>query len=264
MQPCTTSDEPDPEGPGTRGDSYSRTVAVIDELAPTGVLRASINLGNPVLAQGTAADPRGVTVDLARDLAATLDLPVSFSCFDAARDSFAAVRDGSADIGFFAIEPARAQEIAFTAPYAVIESVFAARTADGPHTIEEVDQDGIRVGVKRGSAYDLYLTRTLRRARIERGDEGTAVTEELGLEVAAGIRTPMSEWVSSRPAWQVLEPSFMEIRQAVGVVKTRSSAVVDLLHDHVERRKADGFVADSLARSGRTDARVAPPQVRRP
>ena len=65
--------------------------AVVADLAPTGVLRASINLGNPVLAQGTGDEPTGVTVDLAREIAARLGVPVSFTCFDAARKSLAAL-----------------------------------------------------------------------------------------------------------------------------------------------------------------------------
>ena len=107
-----------------------RVVDITDDLAPTGTLRASINLGNPVLAQGTAEAPRGVTVDIARELGGRLGLPVELVCFDAARDSFEAMAGGRADICFLAVDPARAETVAFTAPYAVIEGVFAV-PADG-------------------------------------------------------------------------------------------------------------------------------------
>src|SRR5690349_22702815 len=99
-------------------------MTVATDLAPTGILRASINLGNPVLARGTPDDPAGVTVDIAREVAARLDLPVEFVCFDAARKSFEAMTTGRADICFLAIEPAREAEVAFTEPYVVIEGVF--------------------------------------------------------------------------------------------------------------------------------------------
>jgi polar amino acid transport system substrate-binding protein len=92
------------------------SASIARDLAPTGVLRASINLGNPVLARGTADAPSGITVDLSHEIAARLDVPVAFSCFDAARDSFGALRDGTADIAFLAIEPARAAEVWFTVP----------------------------------------------------------------------------------------------------------------------------------------------------
>jgi polar amino acid transport system substrate-binding protein len=80
--------------------------AVVADLAPSGVLRAAINLGNPVLAQGTPAEPAGVTVDISREIAARLDVPVEFVCFTAARGSFEAMMTGQADICFLAIEPA--------------------------------------------------------------------------------------------------------------------------------------------------------------
>lgn len=101
------------------------TASVVEDLAPAGALRASINLGNPVLAQGTPAEPRGVTVDIAREIGRRLGVPVELLCFDAARTSFEAMASGAADICFLAVEPAREAEVAFTAPYVVIEGVYA-------------------------------------------------------------------------------------------------------------------------------------------
>ena len=152
------------------------TQDIAPDLAPTGVLRASINLGNPVLAQGTAADPSGVTVDLACEIGRRLDLPVELSCFAAARRSFEAMVAGDADICFLAIEPAREAEVAFTPPYVVIEGVFAVPEGSPVQAPADVDVPGVRIGVKRGSAYDLYLTRTLQHAEMVRGEEGTTWT----------------------------------------------------------------------------------------
>ncbi len=229
------------------------------DLAPTGTLRASINLGNPVLAQGTPEAPAGVTVDLARELGARLGVPVELMCFDAARDSFAAVEDGRADLCFLAVDPARAEVVAFSAPYAVIEGVFAVASGSPLATADDVDRPGVRVGVKTGSAYDLFLTRTLVHAEIVRGSDGTTVFEDEGLEVGAGIRQPVTDFVAARPGMRVLEPHFMEIRQAVGIPRSRSDAAAAYVQEVVEELKANGFVADALARSGRTDASVAPP-----
>lgn len=238
-----------------------RVVDITDDLAPTGTLRASINLGNPVLAQGTAEAPRGVTVDIARELGDRLGLPVELVCFDAARDSFEAMAGGRADICFLAVDPARAETVAFTAPYAVIESVFAV-PADSPlTTATDVDRPGVRVGVKEGSAYDLFLTRTLVHAEVVRGSEGTTVFAEQELEVAAGIRQPVADFVTAHPGTRLLEPRFMEIAQAVGTTRSRSDRTVGLLRAFVEDLKTDGFIAAALARSGRRDARVAPPAV---
>ena len=232
--------------------------AVVADLAPTGVLRASINLGNPVLAQGTSDSPTGVTVDLARELAARLGVPVSFACFDAARKSFHALTAGDADIAFLAIEPARAAEVEFTAPYVIIEGVYAVPDGSPITSSAEVDRPGVRVGVKEGSAYDLFLSRTLTQAEVVRGADGIEVFVQQGLEAAAGIRQPLSRHVASHPGLRLLEPRFMEIRQAVATTKDRSDLTKAFLKQFVETVKANGFVADALARSGQ-DATVAPP-----
>jgi polar amino acid transport system substrate-binding protein len=229
------------------------------DLAPSGVLRASINLGNPVLAQGTPEEPAGVTVDIAREIARRLEVPLELVCFDAARKSFEALTTGQADICFLAIEPARADEVAFTAPYVIIEGVYAVRRESGLAGVADVDRDGVRVGVKRGSAYDLYLTRTLQHATIVRGDEGVEVFLAEGLEAAAGIRQPISQFVAGNPEFRVIDERFMESRQAVGTTKTRHPDTVAYLHSLVEDLKAGGFVADSLIRSHQPDAAVAPP-----
>jgi len=234
------------------------TAGVADDLATDGVLRAAINLGNPVLAQGTSAAPAGVTVDLARAIGGRLGLPVELACFDAARDCLAAVTTGQADICFLGIEPARAGEIAFTAPYVLIEGVYAVPERSPLVAVADVDRPGVRIGVKRGSAYDLFLTRTLRHATVVRGSEGTAEFLAGDLEAAAGVREPMTEFVASHPGFRLIEGRFMEIRQAVGTAASKRPETVAFLHALVEELKSSGFVADSLRRSGQT-ALVAPP-----
>jgi polar amino acid transport system substrate-binding protein len=234
------------------------SVGIASDLAPGGALRAAINLGNPVLAQGTASAPTGVTVDLAREIGARLGLPVEFACFDAARDSFAAVTTGRADICFLAIEPARAAEVAFTAPYVLIEGVYAVSEQSPLVAVADVDRPGVRIGVNRGSAYDLFLTRTLQHATVVRGTEGTAEFLTGNLEAAAGVREPMTEFVGSHPGFRLVEGRFMEIPQAVGTAASKRLETTSFLHGLVEELKASGFVADALRRSGQT-APVAPP-----
>ncbi|WP_330475960.1 transporter substrate-binding domain-containing protein [Terrabacter sp. C0L_2] len=233
--------------------------AIARDLAPTGTLRASINLGNPVLAQGSPLQPSGVTVDIAREVARRLGVPASFVCFDAARKSFDAMTSGDADLCFLAVDPARAGEVAFTAPYVVIEGVFVVPSESPVRAAADVDRDGVRVGVKAGSAYDLHLTRTLEHATVVRGDEGVDVFVAEGLEVGAGIREPVTAFVAGREDLRLIDEPFMQIRQAVGTTRTRSAQTVAFLHDLVEELKASGFVADSLARSGQRGAAVAPP-----
>ena len=231
---------------------------IVMDLAPAGVLRTALNLGNPVLVQGTPAAPAGVAVDIANEVAARLGVPVEFRCFGAARESFAATVAGQADICFLAIEPARAAEIAFTAPYVLIEGVYAVPRESPLATVADVDRAGVRIGVKDGSAYDLFLTRTLRHATIVRGTEGTDAFVTGNLEAAAGVREPMTEFVAAHPACRLIEGRFMEIPQAVGTAAAKRPETTGFLRDLVEELKASGMVADALRRSGQT-APVAPP-----
>ncbi|MFE0105891.1 transporter substrate-binding domain-containing protein [Streptomyces sp. NPDC059009] len=233
--------------------------AVAEDLAPTGVLRASINLGNPVLAQGTPEAPGGITVDIAREVGARLGLPVEFLCFDAARASYEAMATGRADLCFLAVEPAREAEVAFTAPYVVIEGVYVVPQDADFTEAADVDRDGVRIGVKKGSAYDLFLTRTLRHATVVRGAEGVDTFREEGLEAGAGIRQPMTAYVAAHPEVRLIEDRFMQIRQAVGTTKGRRPETVRFLAEVVEELKGSGFVAESLRRAGQDDGLVAPP-----
>ncbi len=211
-----------------------------------------------MLAQGTHDAPTGVTVEIARELGARLGVPVELVPFDAARKSFEAMTSGRADICFLAIEPKRAEQVAFTAPYVLIEGVYAVR-ADSPDTTpDEVDRPGVRVGVNQGSAYDLYLTRTLRHATLVRGENGIAVFRDQGLEVAANVRQPMTAYVAEHPDLRLLEPRFMEIRQALGTTKSRSPETVAFLSAVIEELKANGFVAEALRRAGQAEDLVAP------
>jgi polar amino acid transport system substrate-binding protein len=235
---------------------------VRSELAPTGKLRAAINFGNPVLAQKDPAtgEPRGVSVDLARELGRRLGVPVVLVTFDAAGKVFAALKTGAWDIAFLAIDPARAAEIAFTAPYVVIEGTYMV-PADSPlRTIEDVDRDGVRVAVGNKSAYDLYLTRTLKRAQLVRVPTSPAAIDiflQDRLEVAAGVKQPLLQFAKTNPHVRVMDGRFMVIEQAMGTPKGREGGA-RYLREFVEEMKASGFVAKGLARSGQGDATVAP------
>ena len=144
--------------------------SLVTELAPKGRLRAAINFGNSVLAQQDPAggEPRGVSAELARELARRLGVGIGYVTFDAAGKVFEALKAGLWDIAFLAIDPVRSAGIAFTAPYVVIEGTYVVPKDSPLRTIEDVDRDGVRVAVAQGSAYDLYLTRALRRAELVR------------------------------------------------------------------------------------------------
>ncbi|WP_434965971.1 transporter substrate-binding domain-containing protein [Janibacter indicus] len=217
-----------------------------DDLCPTGPLRAVINLGNPVLVQGTPQEPTGVTVDIAREIAARLGVDVELLPVTAARDAYAALVDGRADLGFLAIEPAREEGVRFTTPYVQIEGVFATR--DASLMVADVDRPGTTIATRRGSAYDLYLTRTIEHATIVRGDEVEQAYEG-GADVLSGVRQPITAYAQEH-GLTVLEPAFQAIRQAVAVPRERPERLVAGLDEIVAELKASGFVAASLERAG--------------
>ncbi|QCX78055.1 Bacterial extracellular solute-binding protein, family 3 [Streptomyces sp. YIM 121038] len=231
---------------------------LVHDLAPGSVLRVSINLGNPVLAQGTSEAPGGVAVALAREVGGRLGVPVRFVCFDAARKSYAAMVEGHADLCFLAVDPDREEEVAFSAPYVHIEGMYAVEQGSPFVSAADVDRDGVRVGVKEGSAYDLYLSRALRHATVVRGVDGVDVFHAEGLDVAAGIRQPLTAHVARRPELRLLEPAFMTIRQAMGTTRERSPETVRFLSELVAELVASGFVAEALRRSGQDPALAAP------
>src|ERR1700761_5413489 len=142
------------------------TAGIVTDLAPAGVLRVGLNLNNPVLVQGTPTAPSGVTAAIANETPPRLGAPAEFRGFGGARESFEAAASGQTDICFLAVEPARAARIAFTAPYVLIEGVYAVPRESPLTTVADVDSTGVRIGVKHGSAYDLFLTRTLRHATV--------------------------------------------------------------------------------------------------
>ena len=234
---------------------------VLKDLAPTGKLRAAINLGNMVLAQKDPAtgQPKGITPDLARELGRRLGVPVELVPFDAAGKVFEAVKTGALDVMFLAIEPVRANEIAFTAPYVLIEGVYMVPKDSKIASVADVDHDGIRIGVSRNSAYDLYLTRTLKHAALVRGDDGIALFVKDKLDAAGGVKQPLVAYAKTNPNVRILDGRFMEIRQAMGTPKGRGDAGARYLGAFIEEMKASGFVADALKRSNQPDAAVAPP-----
>jgi polar amino acid transport system substrate-binding protein len=246
--------------PVSRGNGMA-TISpdIVKSLAPTGTLRAGINLGNIVLAQTAAnGELAGVSVELARELGRRLDVPVELSRFDAAGKSFEAMKAGSLDIVFLAIEPVRAAEVAFSAPYVLIEGVYMVPKDSPIQSVAEVDREGVRIAVNKASAYDLFLTRSLKRAKLVRGESGVGLFVSEKLEAAAGVKQPIVAYAKAHPEVRVLDGRFMDIQQAMGTAKGRDAGA-RYLHAFVEEMKASGFVADALKRSNQPDASVAPP-----
>jgi polar amino acid transport system substrate-binding protein len=237
---------------------------VIAEIAPTGKLRAAINFGNPVLASKDVAtgEPRGVSVDLSRELAKRLGVPLEIVTYPAAGQVVDGLKAKAWDVAYLAIDPARAVDMDYTAPYVLIEGAYLVR-ADSPiRSNSEVDRDGVRIAVGKGSAYDLFLSRELKRARLERAPTSPAVTDYFiahKLDVAAGVKQQLEADATRVGGVRLLDGRFMVINQAMGTPKGRAAGL-KYLRAFIEEMKASGFVAATLARHGIEGASVAPPE----
>jgi polar amino acid transport system substrate-binding protein len=226
---------------------------VLQQLAPDGVLRAAINLGNPVLAQrGADGEPQGVSVALARALAEELGASLELITFDAAGKVFAALAEDVWRVAFLAIEPVREQQIAFSAPYVAIKGTYLVAADSALTQVAQLDAPGKRIAVGQGAAYDLYLSRTVQHAELVRAPTSVAAVDwfiEQGLDAAAGVRDFLQTRVSAH--WRLLDDNFMTIHQAMAVPVAHAAAAA-FVKSFVERQKAKGGVKRGLLDSGQS------------
>jgi polar amino acid transport system substrate-binding protein len=236
---------------------------VIAELAPTGVLRAAINLSNFLLVSGRSAsgEPEGVAPDLARAIAERLGVPVAYLPYARPGELADAAGAGVWDIGLIAAEPARAEQIAFSPAYALIEATYLVPAGSPLTTIEEVDRPGVRIAIAARSAYDLWLTRHLRHAELVRSKSLDASFEQFvadRLDALAGLRPRLLQDAGKLPGARILEGQFTAVQQAVGTANA-NAAGARFLHDFVEEAKASGLVARLIERHQVRGLSVAPP-----
>jgi len=236
---------------------------VIAELAPTGVLRAGINLSNFLLVSGKspAGEPEGVAPDMAREIAQRLGVPVAYVPFARPGELADAAGTGVWDVGLIAAEPARAETIAFSPAYAEIEATYLVPAGSPLRSIEEVDRPGVRIAIAARSAYDLWLSRHLRHAELVRSGSLDASFEQFvadKLDALAGLRPRLLQDVDKLPGARILDGKFTAVQQAVGTAQA-NAAGARFLRDFVEEAKASGLVARLIARHHVRGLSVAPP-----
>lgn len=236
---------------------------VIRELAPTGVLRAGINMGNFLLVTGRspAGDPAGVAPDMARAIADKLGVEVRYVPFESPSGLADSAGTDVWDIGLLGAEPARAEKIAFTAAYVEIEATYLVPAGSGLHSIAEVDRPGIRIAVTAGSAYDLWLERNIRNATLVRSNPSRTTWQQFtedGLEAMAGLRPGLLSDVQKLPGSRILDGQFTAVQQAVGTLRSHIAAAA-FLRSFVEEAKASGLVASLIEKHHVKGLSVAPP-----
>ncbi len=233
---------------------------ILNEIAPSGTLRVAINVGNGVL---TSYDEQtnvagGITVDIANALAAELSLPIELKIYKSAGNVVDAVTRGEWDVAFLARDPKRGEIIGFSHPYILIEGSYLVREASNFQSNEDVDKPGVRIAVGKGAAYDLYLSRTLQHASIERAPTTPTAVDlffEKDLEVAAGVRQPLNEFAANRDDVRVLPGRFMVIEQAMAVPANRPNAL-QFIDAHVRKLIASGKVASLIKQFDKHQASV--------
>jgi len=227
--------------------------ALIHELAPGGTIRAAINTGNPVLARRDedGGDPSGVSVDLAFEVGRRLETPVQLVTYEGAGQVFDALAHDEWDLAFLAIEPVRAEKIAFTRPYLQIEGTYMTRADACYAGAADLDRSEMRIAVLEKAAYDLFLTRTLRNAAIVRAPtaaQALELTLSGATHATAGIRQALDTFAAGRSDVHVMADRFMLIEQALAVPK-RMQAAAEYLQTFVADTIASGFVARAIARN---------------
>lgn len=226
---------------------------VLKEIATNGVIHFAINLGNPILAQrNETGDLQGVSVALAKALANELDVGYKLHPFDAAGKAFAALADNVWSVAFLAIEPVRADQLAFSQPYVTLEGTYLVETNSAYQSVTDLDKSGSEIYVGKGAAYDLFLSRTLQSASLLRSDTSAAAVTDFMTnprDAVAGIRSYLVKIAKQNPQYRVLPDSFNQIQQAIATPKA-NLCTADFLQKFLKRQQQSGFIKQALLDSG--------------
>ena len=232
------------------------------ELAPSGTLRVGINHSNFLLVNPGSPHgaPRGIAPDLGAELARRLGVPFEYVSFASAGETADGAKKGLWDVSFLGAEPQRANEIAFTAAYLEIPVTYLVPGDSKMRTLADVDQAGVRIAVSANSAYDLFLTRSLKHAQLQRA-QGLAGAFEMfkaqKLEALGGLRPGLLADAGKMPGSRLLEGQVTAVQQAIGTPKNRERAA-KYLREFAEDIKASGLVAQEIAKHGVRGVSVAP------
>jgi polar amino acid transport system substrate-binding protein len=240
-----------------------RTVdRIVAELAPTGVLRAGINMSNFLLVTGRSAsgDPQGVAPDLAAEIAKRLNVPVAYVPYDRPSKLADAAATNAWDIGLIGAEPQRAEKITFTAAYCEIEATYLVPKGSPISRVADVDRLGIRISVRRGAAYDLWLERNIKQATVLRSDTADGpfnqfVAEQL--DAYAALKPQLLKDVQKLPGSTILPGNFMTVQQAIGTAKPNAAGAA-FLGEFVAEAKRSGLVARLIDKHHVAGLSVAP------
>jgi polar amino acid transport system substrate-binding protein len=237
--------------------------ALLAQLAPTGVLRAGINLSNFLLVtgRGEQGEPQGVAPHMAAAIAEVLGVGLVLVPYKGPGLLADAAQEHVWDIGLIGAEPARAQFIAFSSAYVEIEATYLVRADSKFQNASEVDAPGVRIVVSQRTAYELWLSRNLQHAELilaEGFDGALARFQADGLDALAGLRPGLMGDVQKVPGVRILDGRFTAIQQAIGTHKGNQEAA-DFLQDFSQYAIHSGLVAALIKHHQVQGLSVAPP-----
>ena len=240
------------------------TIAVGRMLAPTGTLRAVINVGNPLFAnrRPRESEPYGLGVDLVREISRRLALPLEMTVAASAPRSVEILRAEEGDLGFFALDATRGQGVDLTPPFLEVEGTFLVREHSTLTEIEQVDRRGNRIAVGFNSVYDIFLRREIREASLVRIATSARVVEEFlrqNIDVAAGVRQQLEADAARFGGLRLLPGRFLAVQYGMGLTGGRDPAALAWLGAFIAEMTRSGFVAASMARHGVRLASVVAP-----
>jgi len=235
---------------------------IVAELAPNGVLRAGINMSNFLLVTGKTAsgDPQGVAPDMAAEIARRLGVPVAYVPFERPSKLADAAGTDAWDIGLIGAEPQRAEKITFTPAYCEIEATYLVPGESRISSVAEVDRPGVRITVRRGAAYDLWLERNIKQATVLRSDSADGPFDQFvgeKLEAYAALKPALLKDREKLPGSKILPGNFMTVQQAIGTEK-KNAAGAAFLRDFVAEAKKSGLVAQLIEKHRVQGLSVAP------
>ena len=242
------------------------SAAVAAELIPGGTLRATFISTNPVQARTdpSTGEVKGPAADLARELARRLGVPVTIKGANGVNGVLASVKDGQADIGFLAYDPLRAKEVDYAQTYALAQNTYLVLESSPLRSVNEIDRQGMRIGVTEGDTADLVLTRTLKNAELWRnkgGDMEVAFRALQSREIAAYAtnRQRLHELSQKHAGLRLLPENFYGVEQSI-IVKKGNTRLLETIEAFLDEARSSGLIAGAIARSGIVGLDVAPPR----
>ena len=232
------------------------------ELAPTGVLRAGINLSNFLLVTGRTAsgDPVGVAPDMAAAIAESLGVPIKLVPFKSPGELADQAGKDIWDIGLIGAEPQRAAVMTFSAAYVEIEATYMVPPGSPIKSIDQVDKKGVRISVSARSAYGLWLENNIKNATlmpISGLDAAFNQFRDQKHEVLAGLRPGLLKDIEKMPGATILPGKFSAVQQAVGCNKPAAEGARYIAH-FVENAKKSGLVGRLIEKHKVKGLSVAP------